>query len=384
MRTKGYTCQAIIMPFSNNNLLKGFFIMNTNLLCNMVQAQIGYNFKNIDLLIQAFTRRSYSKENGGENNEVLEFIGDKALDFAVIRLLVEKYGFIDDDNFKFSCSRSEGELTQLKSRMVQKKTLARRMDEMGFSEHLILGKSDIKNNVSKEPSVKEDLFEAIVGAVTLDCNWDFPIIQSVVEAMLLPEDFIENDSDDNYVRMIQDWEREANDTIPLFWFKEQSYTSSWYTAPFHGISQNIPLLSDYSHYKFHCELKLLDCLPIFRGFGSSKSEARMNVCKLAYEYLEKNGYIQYMTMRDEIDTPTKEKAINQLEILARRDYFSIPTYNFKQSYDNDGNPIWKCTCQIKEYDKIEIATSSSKKDAKKSAALKMLTYVIEDDDKSIT
>lgn len=110
----------------------------------------------------------------------------------------------------------------------------------------------------------------------------------------------------------------------------------------------------------------------------------MNVCKLAYEYLEKNGYIQYMTMRDEIDTPTKEKAINQLEILARRDYFSIPTYNFKQSYDNDGNPIWKCTCQIKEYDKIEIATSSSKKDAKKSAALKMLTYVIEDDDKSIT
>ena len=49
----------------------------------MVQAQIGYTFKNIDLLNQAFTRRSYTEENGGENNEVLEFIGDKALDFAV-------------------------------------------------------------------------------------------------------------------------------------------------------------------------------------------------------------------------------------------------------------------------------------------------------------
>ena len=48
----------------------------------MIQGQIGYRFNNLDLLKQAFTRRSYSEENGGENNEVLEFIGDKALDLA--------------------------------------------------------------------------------------------------------------------------------------------------------------------------------------------------------------------------------------------------------------------------------------------------------------
>ena len=41
-----------------------------------IQSQIGYYFNNLDLLQQAFTRRSYSEENGGENNEVLEFIGD--------------------------------------------------------------------------------------------------------------------------------------------------------------------------------------------------------------------------------------------------------------------------------------------------------------------
>ena len=46
---------------------------------NMVQAQIGYTFQNLDLLRQAFIRRSYTEEHGGENNEVLEFIGDKAL-----------------------------------------------------------------------------------------------------------------------------------------------------------------------------------------------------------------------------------------------------------------------------------------------------------------
>ena len=56
-----------------------------------IQGRIGYTFNNLDLLQQAFVRRSYSKENGGEDNEVLEFIGDKALDFVIVKLLAEKY-----------------------------------------------------------------------------------------------------------------------------------------------------------------------------------------------------------------------------------------------------------------------------------------------------
>ena len=62
-----------------------------------IQGQIGYVFKNSDLLQQAFVRRSYSKENGGEDNEVLEFIGDKALDLIVVKLLTEKYGAFAED-----------------------------------------------------------------------------------------------------------------------------------------------------------------------------------------------------------------------------------------------------------------------------------------------
>ena len=52
-----------------------------------IQSQIGYEFNNLNLLQQAFTRRSYSEENGGENNEVLEFIGDKVLDLIVTKYL---------------------------------------------------------------------------------------------------------------------------------------------------------------------------------------------------------------------------------------------------------------------------------------------------------
>ena len=62
-----------------------------------IQDQIGYTFNNLDLLQQAFVRRSYSQENGGENNEVLEFIGDKVLDFFAVKFLTEKYGFFLSD-----------------------------------------------------------------------------------------------------------------------------------------------------------------------------------------------------------------------------------------------------------------------------------------------
>ena len=62
-----------------------------------IEKTIGYEFKNKDLLQQAFVRKSYSEEHGGQNNEVLEFIGDKALDFAVVRIMMERFEIITED-----------------------------------------------------------------------------------------------------------------------------------------------------------------------------------------------------------------------------------------------------------------------------------------------
>ncbi len=82
------------------------------------------------------------------------------------------------------------------------------------------------------------------------------------------------------------------------------------------------------------------------------------------------------SIRDEIENPNHNDAINQLEILARRAYFSIPTYDFYQDYDKDGNPIWRCECHIKEQEVYFGETSSSKKYAKKGAAYKMLKFTL--------
>ena len=66
-----------------------------------IQKIIGYDFENENLLKQAFIRTSYSEEFGGPDNQILEFIGDRALDVAVIRTLTITYGEIRElDGFK--------------------------------------------------------------------------------------------------------------------------------------------------------------------------------------------------------------------------------------------------------------------------------------------
>lgn len=349
-----------------------------------IQDQIAYNFKNLDLLQQAFVRRSYSKENGGEDNEVLEFIGDKVLDFIVVKYLAEKHGYFlgecddfdrENEDDEFACEYHENQLTEIKKRLVEKKMLARRIDMLGLAEFLIMGKSDINNHVQEEDSVKEDLFEAILGAVALDSQWNILELQDVVEIMLTPDSELEQDTVPDYVGLIQDWVSRKRGTIPLYHFEKASYTLTWY-IPFDGVSQRFDLFEDISKIQFHCILEIDENLPIFRGFGKSKSEARKAVCNVAYDYLEKNNLLY--SIRDELSNPNKAEAINQLEILARRGYFSIPTYNFYEEYDKNGNPVWGCECCIDEEPRSFLTKSSSKKDAKKSSAFKMLKYILEE------
>lgn len=364
-----------------------------------IQKEIGYIFQNADLLQQAFVRRSYTKEHGGEDNEVLEFIGDKVLDLIVIKLLTEKYGcFTSDyenynpnDEFdEFSCSKNEAELTELKKRLVQKKTLADRIDVLDLADYLIMGNSDIQNNINQEMSVKEDLFEAIIGAVALDSNWDMEELQEVVQIMLDLDSYLEDDMEENYVQLIQEWTLKKYGEVPQYYFEETFPTRSTTLA-------NVSLQNSYNaerryptglttlasvmssnkgkpKSKYACKLRLGEFNKVFKSLSASKNEARKAVCELAYKELARKDLL--FSIRDEIPNPNIADAISQLEILARRGYFSIPLYDFVQEYDNNGNPVWQCTCQIKEITKHFFAKSSSKKYAKKQAAYQMLKYTL--------
>lgn len=149
------------------------------------------------------------------------------------------------------------------------------------------------------------------------------------DGMTVPCNYI---MDGSYVELTQNWTLKRYDMVPWYHFEKVSQ-AVWY-SPFDGISSTYV---GNPELKYTCLLKLGKLKTIFRSFGTSKNEARKAVCKLAYKELEKSSLL--FSIRDEIPNPNINDAISQLEILARRGYFSIPFYAFVQEYDNNGNPV---------------------------------------------
>ena len=335
----------------------------------IIQQQIGYNFKNPDLLRQAFIRRSYSKENGGENNEVLEFIGDKALDFVIVKLLTQRYGsFVseyedydsDEDWNEFVSDYSEGKLTELKKKLVCREMLASRIRMFGFQYELFMGEGDIQQDIREKESVQEDLFEAIIGAVALDSNWNIETLENVVDLMLDPNHYLENgfDNDENYVELLQEWNQKKHGNIPVYRFMN---TGGWF---FNGTYAN-----------WSCDVGIYPLEVGFEAYGNSKSEARMKVAKKAYEYLKENDLL--FDWIDEVGEPEFDRAINQLQELYQKGYIDEPQYDFSESYDDDGNPVWYCQCLVGDDEYISEGSFTSKKYGKKWVAYDMLCYILD-------
>ena len=168
-----------------------------------VQKKIGYWFDNEDLLLQAFTRSSYSSQHGGKNNEVLEFLGDRVLDFYVVKVIADRFGFVksqsdyydeenDLDEYCIVAHKNEADFTELKKQIVSNETLAKTIDKLGLFKYMYLGDTDLENPKFKDNliKVKADLFEAILGAVAIDSDWNQDELQNVVEFMLQIDDFL--------------------------------------------------------------------------------------------------------------------------------------------------------------------------------------------------
>lgn len=153
-----------------------------------IEKIIGYTFNDKSLLKQAFTRTSYCNEHRSvdgvklQSNEVLEFFGDGVLSLAIISFMLEKcteryaYGIKTD--------LKEGDFSNIKSKLSDKKNLSTRAMALGLGKYLNMGEGDAKLGIEKEPSVMEDLFESIIGAVYIDCGMKITTVMRVVERML--------------------------------------------------------------------------------------------------------------------------------------------------------------------------------------------------------
>lgn len=124
-----------------------------------LEQEIGYRFKNKELLKTALTHTSYAFENNVESNEKLEFLGDSILEF-----LSSKYLFCRYQKLR------EGEMTKVRATVVCEESLYKIALKHNFSDFLYLGKSEKANQANLSKAILADSVEAVIAAMYLDSN----------------------------------------------------------------------------------------------------------------------------------------------------------------------------------------------------------------------
>lgn len=136
--------------------------------CSELSKIIGYEVQNVEHYREAFSLKN-SEKRGQKNYERLEFLGDSVLGAIISCYLYSVYP-----------EANEGFLTQMKSKIVNRKNLNKLGDELKLTELILNHSSTLSENISG------NLFEALIGAIYLD--YDYEICKKVVlENLFTPE-----------------------------------------------------------------------------------------------------------------------------------------------------------------------------------------------------
>ncbi len=124
---------------------------------------LGGRFHNVDLLMTAFTHRSYVNEHrktAKEHNERLEFLGDAVLELVVTQYL---YGNFTDP---------EGVLTNWRSALVRTESIGDAAMRCEFEPLLRLSRGEKRGTDRARAQILANAYEAVIGALYLDQGYD--------------------------------------------------------------------------------------------------------------------------------------------------------------------------------------------------------------------
>ena len=136
-----------------------------------LQNDLGYQFKNIDLLREALQHSSYVNEQRDpalQNNERLEFLGDAVLDLVITHILMKHFP-----------ETREGDLSRMRATIVNESQLSSVAQRLNLGQHLLLGRGETLSNGQEKRSILADALEAVIAAVYLDGGLEagFEVIQ---------------------------------------------------------------------------------------------------------------------------------------------------------------------------------------------------------------
>lgn len=311
---------------------------------SVIESKINYHFKNKKLLQQAFIRKSYAASNCCEDNEVLEFLGDRVLDYAVIKDMYERFGRFNNQN-EFYSEKSVNELSKLDSELIKNSNLAEQIDYKGLKKYLQVSYKSERKNMKN----KADLFEAILGAVAIDSNWDVSVILNVYRSMIVTYGKAKNiftPINDNYI-----------DTFETLVWRYQICKTENKIIDDDGIllCKFVIIINGKA-----CEIK---------GRGKYENEA----ISAAYETASKLIYLVVENQFIKNETYT-----NQLYLLYNYGFISEPQYHFEYFPRNSNiiQDVWRCYLSFPESENEFMTEDLHMSDAREQASYAMLCDVL--------
>jgi len=167
---------------------------------------LGFVPGNIKLYRMAFRHRSVAiiLKNGTKNsNERLEFLGDAVLGAVIADELFKRYPY-----------KTEGFLTEMRSKIVSRVNLNQLAKKLGLDE-LIEYDNRIVNFPTKQSSLLGDAFEALIGAIYLDKGYEFThnfLLMRIIKPHI--DIFTLENTETNYKSKLIEWcQRQGKDIL---------------------------------------------------------------------------------------------------------------------------------------------------------------------------
>lgn len=189
-----------------------------------LETEIGYAFKDKDLILKALTHSSYANEKKMEkynHNERLEFLGDAVLEVCTSDFLFKEY-----------LDKPEGDLTRLRASIVCEPTLAECARAIHLPDFLILGKGEETTGGRYRDSIVSDAFEAVIGAIYLDGG--------IEEANKFIIRFVLNDIENKH--LFYDSKTILQETVQKLYKKKVEYKLISEEGPDHDKKFNVQVL----------------------------------------------------------------------------------------------------------------------------------------------
>lgn len=218
-----------------------------------IEKNIGYTFKNKELLKTALTHTSYANTHGVQSNEKLEYLGDSILEFITSKYLYNNYQKL-----------KEGEMTKVRATVVCEQSLFEVATRLGFSEFLITGKGEKSKDGVKNKAILADSVEAVIAAIYLDSNLENAekfIIDNLKESIEIESKHV---GIKDYKTVLQEKLQEHGNV---------------------KIEYEIILEKGPDHDKYFEAQVLCDGKILAKGSGKSKKHAEMQAAKSALEII---------------------------------------------------------------------------------------------------